>query len=203
MTADKDDPRFDQLYASGNVARLFIALLVPDFPSYMALGFEIRDLHDRPAPSEHYSKHYVFQVWTGIAATSGPYVFGSNVDLLATVERIRRLAEGLRDDLATATTVWARPPDATGQDRTLAWVIDAGRSRRHLCVANLDADRPTMAFGVPCRPLTDPPPCWLPVFSTADSTGGDARSLRSNGHQWIVDPLEPGECQVYRSQADK
>ncbi len=202
ITADKDDPRFDSLYASGSVARLFIALLVPDMPSYMALGFELRDVRDRPAPSEHYSKHYVFQVSTGIAATRGMYVFGSNVALFATVERIRRLAEKLRDDLATATTVWARPPDATGQDRTLAWVIDAGRSRRHLCVANLDADRPTAAFGVPRRPLTDPPQRWLPTFSTAHSSEGASRPLRSNGHQWIVERLEPGECRVYGSEVD-
>lgn len=200
ITADKDDPRFDSLYASGSVARLFIALLVPDLPSYMALGFELRDVRHRPAPSEHYSKHYVFQVPTGIAATKGPYVFGSNVALFATVERIRRVAEELHDDLLAATTVWARPPDATGQDRTLAWVIDAGRARRHLCVVNLDGDRPTAAFGVPRRPLTDPPPHWLPVFSTADS-GNASRPLRSNGHQWIVEPLEPGECRVYRSEA--
>ena len=202
ITADKDDPRFDSYYASGSVARLFIALFVPDLPSYMALGFELRDVRDRPAPSEHYSKHYVFQVPTGIAATKGPYVFGSNVTLFSTVERIRRQAEELRGDLVTATTVWARPPDATGQDRTLAWVIDAGRSRRHLCVVNLDGDRPTEAFGVPGRPLTDPPQRWLPVFSTEES-GGVSRPLRSNGHQWIVEPLEPGECRVYRSDTDR
>ena len=202
MTADKDDPRFDSTYASGSAARLFIALLVPDLPSYMALGFELRDVRDRPAASEHYSKHYVFQVPTGIAATRGPYVFGSNVTLFATVGRIRRLAEELRDDIVTATTVWARPPDATGQDRTLAWVIDAGLSRRHLCVVNLDDDRPTAAFGVPRRPLTDPPQRWLPVFSTAGSGGGVSEPLRSNGHQWIVESLEPGECRVYRSDAN-
>ncbi len=202
MTADKDDPRFDSYFLSGSVARLFIALLVPDLPSYMALGFELRDVRDRPAPSEHYSKHYVFQVPTGLAATRGPYVFGSNVDLFATVGRIRGLAEELRDDLATATTIWARPPDATGQDRTLAWVIDAGHSRRHLCVVNLDGDRPTTTFGVPRHPLRDPPGRWLPDFSTAASGGQAVRPLRSNGHQWMVEPLEPGECRVYRSDAD-
>jgi hypothetical protein len=203
MTADKDDPRFDSAYATGSVARLFIALLVPDLPSYMALGFELRDVRDRPGPSEHYSKHYVFQVPTGIAATGGPYVFGSNVTLFATVERIRRLAEALRDDLESATTVWARPPDGTGQDRTLAWVIDAGRTRRHLCIVNLDGIGPTAAFGVPCHPLTDPPQRWLPVFSTAEPRGRVSPPLRSNRHQWIVDPLEPGECRVYRTDVDR
>ena len=202
MTSDKDDPRFDSSFASGSVARLFIALLVPDLPSYMSLGFELRDIRDRPAPSEHYSKHYVFQVPSGIGATSGPYVFGSNLTLFAAAERIRRVAEELRDDLAIATTVWARPPDATGHDRTLAWVIDAGPSRRHLCVVNLDGDRPTAAFGVPRHPIADPPPRWLPFFSTADIGGVGARPLRSNGHQWIVKSLEPGECQVYRAGAD-
>jgi hypothetical protein len=198
MTADKDDPRFDSFYADGNIARLFIALLVPDLPSYMALGFELRDVHVRPAPAEHYTKHYVFEATSGIAATNGPYLFGTNIALFETIERVRRLADGLRDDLAVATTVWARSPDATGQDRTLAWVIDAGRSRRHLCVANLDDHRPTATFGVPIRPLTDPPPSWVTIFSTMEVGGGAARSLRSNGRQWIVDPLGPGECRVFR-----
>ncbi len=202
MTADKDDPRFDSFYASGSVARLFIALLVADLPSYMALGFEVRDVHDRPAPSEHYTKHYVFEATTGIAATNGPYVFGANTALFETIERIRRLADGLRDDLATATTVWARPPDATGEDRTLAWVVDAGPAHRHLCVVNLDHDGPTAAFGVPLRPLTDPPPAWLPVFSTVDPRSVATRRLRTNGHQWIVEPLAAGECRVYRSSAN-
>jgi hypothetical protein len=202
ITADKDDPRFDSFYASGSIARLFLALLIPDLPSYMALGFELRDVHNRPAPGEHYSKHYVFQVSTGIAATRGPYEFGSNVALFETIGRIRRLAEELRDDLLTATTVWARPPDATGQDQTLAWVINAGRSRRHLCVVNLDGGRPTAAFGVPRHPVADPPQRWLPLFSTVDRAAGVSPPLPSNGHQWIVEPLEPGECRVYRAGAD-
>jgi len=202
ITADKDDPRFDSLYAGGSVVRLFIALLVPDLPSYMALGFELRDVRSRPAPSEHYSKHYVFQVPTGIGATRGPYVFGSNLTLFDAVGRIRQLAEELSDDLAIASTAWARPPDATGQDRTLAWVIDAGRSRRHLCVVNLDTERPTVAFGVPRRPLVDPPQRWLPFFSTADIIANVSRPLPSNGHQWIVGSLGPGECRVYRAGAD-
>ena len=84
----------------------------------------------------------------------------------------------------------------------MAWVIDAGRTRRHLCVVNLDGDRPTAAFGIPRRPLTDPPPRWLPIFTTAEGDGGVSRPLRSNGHQWIVEPLESGECRVYRSDAD-
>lgn len=202
MTADKDDPRFDSFYASGSVARLFIALLVPDLPSYMALGFELRDVRDRPAASEFYSKHYVFQVQTGIAATRGPYRFGSNHGLFATIGRIRKLAEELRDDLRIGATVWARPPDATGQDRTLAWVIEAGPSRRHLCLVNLDGEASTAAFGVPRHPLADPPRRWLPRFSTVESGDDDRLPLHSNGRQWIVDPLGPGECRVYRSDVN-
>ena len=201
MTADKDDPRFDSFYASGNVARLFIALLVPDLPSYMALGFEVRDVHDRPAPSEHYTKHYVFEATSGIAATHGPYVFGANVALFETVERVRRLADGLREHLALARTVWMRPPDATGEDRTVAWVIDAGPEARYLCVVNLDGDRSTAGFGVPHRALADPPPTWSPVFSTVVEPMPATR-LRTNGRQWIVDSLAAGECRVYRSTRD-
>jgi hypothetical protein len=199
MTADKDDPRFDAIYADGSLARLFIALLVPDLPSYMGLGFELRDVHDRPAPAEHYTKHYVFEATTGVAATSGPYRFGGNVGLFASIERIRGVAERLREVLARATTVWVRPPDATGEDRTLAWVLDDGAGPRHLCVANLDAARPTARFGVPRRPVADPPNGWLPIFSTVEGPDQEASPIRSNGHQWVVDPLAPGECRVYRS----
>lgn len=199
MTADKDDPRFDAFYASGSLARVFIALLVPNLPSYMGLGFELRDVHHLPAAAEDYTKHYVFEATTGVAATTGPYRFGRNVALFASIERIRGLADGLRDLLARATSVWVRPPDATGGDRTLAWVIDAGDDHRHLCVVNLDDAGPTGTFGVPRHPVADPPPAWQRIFSTAEADGPETTTIRSNGHQWIVDPLKPGECRVYRS----
>jgi hypothetical protein len=47
----------------------------------------------------------------------------------------------------------------------------------------------------------NPPPGWRPVFLTADSGIGVAVPLRSNGRQWIMAPLEPGECRVYRADA--
>lgn len=36
MTADKDDPRFDEFYLAGNEVRFFCALFLTDLPSYMA-----------------------------------------------------------------------------------------------------------------------------------------------------------------------
>ncbi|MCC6412959.1 MAG: hypothetical protein IT270_14940, partial [Saprospiraceae bacterium] len=56
MTADKDDPRFDNFYLEGNEVRHFVALFLNDMPSYMGLGFECRDPHPEPAPNEHYTK---------------------------------------------------------------------------------------------------------------------------------------------------
>lgn len=93
FTADKDDPRFDIFYLEGNEIRYFLATFFTYFPSYSSLGFEIRDLHYSPAPNEHYTKLYVFQMENGPNSTHGPYCWGKNAELFKEIQKINELAD--------------------------------------------------------------------------------------------------------------
>jgi len=194
MTADSDDPRFDGVYIRGNELRLFLGLFLADMPSYMSLGYEQRDVHLEPAPNEHYTKLYVFQLLRGPKATSGPYVFGTNRELFDRLSGIRVVADGLRDELARATVTWLCPPDATAGSRVMAWLL-AGKPS-HICLANLDLDNDAPPFGLPSRSLPTSL-AWECLLSTA---GTDLPMVAPewNGRQWVVPGLGRGEGRVYR-----
>src|SRR5665811_1338691 len=89
MTADKDDPRFDEMYRAGNEARLFTALFLPDMPSYVGLGFEIRDVHWDPVENERYTKLFVFReegdsnTYPSKARFGERFIWGENDELFA------------------------------------------------------------------------------------------------------------------------
>jgi hypothetical protein len=125
MTADKDDPRFDGFYLRGNELRHFMALFLTDMPSYMGLGFECRDVHTAPAPNEHYTKLYVFQVPDGPKSTHGPYQWGQNRHLYAQLVAQKQVADQLHDQLQGHPLRWLVPPDPTGERRVLVWVVGA------------------------------------------------------------------------------
>lgn len=202
MTADKDDPRFDGFYRAGNEARLFTALFLPDMPSYMGLGFELRDRHDAPAPNEQYTKLYVFRRSSGPTATHGPYVWGNNRSLFSRLTRIRRLADALAPTLSEATVTWLRHPDARGFERIIAWHLSGDQCL--LGVVNLDTGHGAQPCAIPGAALADAPGRWLPIFSTVAS---DDRStavpslpeLVWNGAGWPIDGLAPGEARLYRA----
>jgi hypothetical protein len=196
MTADKDDPRFDRFYLGGNEARLFLALFLPEMPSYMALGFEQRDRHDRPAANEHYTKLYVFRRSTG---TQGPYAWGSNAALFAAITRIRELADAFAPLLATAFVTWLRPPDATGAERVVAWQLTSGDDRL-LAVVNLDTQRAAPTQAIPRTALSDAPTRWLPAFTTTGTALPPVLSaLVPPQRGWQLDGLAPGEARLYRA----
>lgn len=198
MTADKDDPRFDRFYRAGNEARLFMALFLPDMPSYMGLGFELRDRHDAPAANEHYTKLYVFHRDSGPTATRGPYVWGSNIALFERLSRIRRLADAHAAVLATATITWLRPPDATGEERLIAWCLDGAGGDRLLAVANLDTAEAAAPAWIPGTAIGDPPARWMDGFSSLGE-GIDVAPLTWNGRAWPLAGLGPGEARLYRA----
>jgi hypothetical protein len=135
MTADKDDPRFDKFYVKGNELRLFVALFLGDMPSYMGLGFECRDTHLAPAPNEHYTKLYVFQIDEGDKATFGPYHWGQNHELFFRLQQIRLLSEQLLPALQYQTIQWHRPISKT--NKLIAWSYE--NSPYHFIV-NLDLE---------------------------------------------------------------
>lgn len=194
MTADKDDPRFDDLYLDGNEVRLFVALFMAGMPSYMGLGFEVRDAHSAPAPNEHYTKLFVFRESEGPHAVRGPYVWGRNTRLFRAVTAMRTFLDEIRPAILGSPGEWLIPPDATGERRVIAWTHGSGTSS-YLFLANLDTDMSAKAFGVPSH---DSDQIWVPAFSTAPDGLASLGQLVHNGAYLIVPGLAPGEGRVYR-----
>lgn len=121
MTADKDDPRFDEFYRSGNVFRYFTALFLTDMPSYVGLGFEVRNPHLTRGANEEYTKLYVFQVTDETETdkvTHGPFVWGQNGEQFTAIDRIRAFAQSIWPDIQGKETAWLLPP---GSGDILAW----------------------------------------------------------------------------------
>jgi hypothetical protein len=136
MTADKDDPRFDAFYLENNELRFFLSLFLPQMPSYMALGFEVRDPHPSPAPNEHYSKLYVFHYDEGPKATQGPYHWGQNVALFTQIQEIRMMAEQILGQINPQRYRWVIRPNEAPNPQLMAWILD----EKYLCVVNLSKE---------------------------------------------------------------
>ena len=200
MTGDKDDPRFDGFYQRGNELRLFIGMFLKDMPSYMALGFESRDVHYEPAPNEHYTKLYVFQEQTGPKATRGPYVWGKNEQLFHHIMRLRLFFEEhvtLVTGLTGQPTRWLVPPDATGNNPVIAWTT-ADKDPDFLLVANVGLDRPVGPVLIPyAHPKDKVGEILGCVFSTA-ARGVNVPQACCTDLGFHIKQIEPGEGRVYR-----
>ena len=193
MTADKDDPRFDMFYQSGNEARMFLALFLTATPSYTGLGFETRDVHYEPAPNEHYTKLYVFQETGGPKATQGPYVWGRNGVLFGAITRMYRLSDAIWRFIAGQPTRWLIAPDATGENPIMAWTQLAA-APTHVFIVNTSATKTLTQLAIPQLAPTARLSC---VFSTHTSVL-EAAPLTFNGKQHQVPKLAAGEGRVYR-----
>ncbi len=126
MSADKDDPRFDEFYRTGNLFRYFTALFLTNMPSYVGLGFEVRNLHKQRSPNEEYTKLYVFQIEDDRQpdkVTHGPFIWGQNADQFAAIGRMRVFAESIWPDIVGKETRWLVTPDANLSDKAayIAW----------------------------------------------------------------------------------
>ncbi len=205
MTADKDDPRFDAFYRAGNEARLMTALLLTDMPSYVGLGFEIRDVRHEPAPNEHYTKTFVFEelgesnVYPSKARFSDTFVWGTNEELFARVTALREFAEDLLTELGDrARTRWLLPPDATGLRGLVAWTQEpdslAEGARPHLCVINYDLDAGSGYVGIPGLPADA---VLTPVFSTLGAEALEQGRVVHNGYFHRLEDVCAGEGRVY------
>jgi len=151
ITADKDDPRFDAFFVTGNTTRLMLALFQPDLPSYTGLGFECRDPHLEPWPNEHYTKLYVFHERQGPKARSGPWIWGRNAALFDLMTRLRLLAEEIGPEIAGRATRWLVPPDPTGGNPVLAWT-QRGDEARYVFVVNTAAENGVEQVRLPSVP---------------------------------------------------
>jgi hypothetical protein len=191
MTADKDDPRFDNFYLQGNEARYFTGLFLTDMPSYMALGFELRDPHPTPAPNEHYTKLYVFQIEEGEKATSGNYVWGRNYTLFDNLCAIQNFADSIFSEIKFEKPTWLLPPDPTGARKVVAWAI-----QHRLFVVNLDVSKPA-------RNIKIPPPKYFQGNGDAHLQFAyteifpDDNTLVFNGMHFALERLQAGESRVY------
>jgi hypothetical protein len=128
MTADKDDPRFDEFYRIGNVFRYFTALFLSDLPSYVGLGFEIRNQHLERGANEEYTKLYVFQIGDDAQpdkVTHGPFRWGQNAGQFTTIGRIRAFAESIWPIIVGHNTQWLVAPNASEPADFVAWIIPA------------------------------------------------------------------------------
>ncbi len=196
MTADKDDPRFDEFYTAGSAVRLFIALFLTELPSYMGLGFETRDVHHAPAPNEHYTKLFVFQEREGPKATHGPYVWGRNGALYHTLTRLRLFADEIGGTIRGRPALWLIPPHLTPETQVIAWMLPGAPG--YVFLANLDTDAPAQQFTVPQPPRAGGTGALRLAFSTADRVPNADETLISNGVRFFVQALEPGEGRGYR-----
>ena len=197
ITGDKDDPRFDEFYMQGNTIRLFMALFLTDMPSYMALGFETRDIHYERAPNEHYTKLYVFQESQGPKATSGPYVWGKNGALFHDVTRLRLCAEEIWAEIRGRPTRWLIAPDATGEGKHMAWT-QADDQPSYVFVVNTDGEKGIHNFNLPRIPQVVAGARLELVFSTAAWACEADRMLTPGEKAYKVTSLEAGEGRVYR-----
>lgn len=195
MTADKDDPRFDAFYIKGNELRLFLGLFITDMPSYMALGFETRDTHLRPAPNEHYTKLYVFHFHIGSKATRGSFTWGKNAALFAQITRLRLYAEQILPKIENQSIRWLLPPDATGHHKVIAWTM--ANEPKYIFIVNLDIDEIVEAVKIPCTDLVKEGMDITFDFSTIKSPKVNALIVLNN-FGISLKKILPSECLVYK-----
>jgi hypothetical protein len=197
ITADKDDPRFDAFYLKGNELRLFIALFLTDMPSYMGLGFEVRDVHHSAAPNEHYTKLFVFQERSGPKATHGPYIWGRNGFLYHHILRLKHYLDVIWPRIARRPVRWLLPPDATAGNSIIAWT-QRDDPAAYVFVANTNVDHDSRYFALPLLPnISENTPLTF-EFSTAGSIPATDQTLTGNGKHYRITNLAPGEGRVYR-----
>lgn len=193
MTADKDDPRFDKFYLNGNEARFFMSLFLNNMPSYMGLGFECRDIHVEPAPNEHYTKLYVFQIDEGAKATKGKYIWGENIALFQGINRIRLYAEQVLPLIQNVKIQWHLFPDSTGFRKTIAWSIQDEAT--YLFVVHLDAKAPAINIKIPSISIEND---LTLDFSTLDYVNPNDEILSYHQSSFHIHKLDQGECRVYK-----
>jgi hypothetical protein len=199
MTADKDDPRFDEMYRGGNEARLFTALFLPDMPSYTGLGFEIRDVHQEPVENERYTKLFVFRergesnVYPSKARHGNQFMWGENQALFDRLTALRLYADRILPSIAGSSTRWLILPDATTHRGIAAWT-QAG-APRFVFVVNYELTKGSGYFGIPAL---DQKAVLLADHSTVGRIEEIDRRLEGNGFFHRLQNLAPGEGRVYR-----
>jgi hypothetical protein len=187
MTGDKDDPRFDEFYLKGNEIRQFIALFLTEMPSYVGLGFELRDPHPTPAPNEYYTKLYVFHIEKGEKATKGDYIWGKNTSLFERLNALKIYAEKIRSNIEGADCQWLIKPLV--ENKVIAWLC-----ADYLFVANLDIDNAVENIALPPQYFKH----ILSMVGDFSTIKSDIDILQKKKGAFIIDAIMAGEGRVYR-----
>ena len=194
MTGDKDDPRFDAFYLRGNEARYFIALFLPEMPSYTALGFELRDPHPTPAPNEHYTKLYVFHLETGKNATKGDYVWGHNQLLFNRLNRMRVISDWLVPIIKNEKVTWLQLPLANDLNKVIAWSAGIW-----LFVVNLDTENDATNVALTPPQYFGQNETTLHLeFTTLDWGTETDNTLIIKDLKFEIENIKAGEGRIYR-----
>lgn len=188
LTADKDDPRFDTFFQTGNTVRYFIALFLPSLPSYVSLGFETRGRHLSRVANEHYTKLYVFQIEDPAEVdkcTKGPFVWERDWEQFSTIRTLRQLSEQLGPALSEEVQ-WLTYPDPTGSCLYIAWKIC-----RYIFVANLNCTQTTRHVTI----ANHWPSARLELYYS--SAALQAETAVSSERFITLSALAPEECRIY------
>ena len=203
MTGDKDDPRFDEFYRTGNEVRLFASYFLTNMPGYVGLGYETRDLHLEPAPNEHYTKLYVFQEKEGPKATRGPYVWGKNGPLFAAVNRLRLFLDDIDfvNRVRGRKVIWLLPPDPSGEKKLVAWTLEG--AEEFLLLANFDTEGPTGEVSIPAPGDISSHTAMKLAFSTSTDASKSQDTLVRDGDRYLSSGLFAGEGRVYLAAPER
>ena len=194
MTGDKDDPRFDEFYLRGNEARFFIALFLTEMPSYMGLGFEMRDPHSTPAPNEHYTKLYVFHLDEGKNATSGDYVWGKNRSLFSRLDRMRSVSDWLLPLIKNEYITWWQMPSSDNLNKIIVWSAGIW-----VFVVNLDIENDATQITLPTPQYKNGFNLFL-AFTTLDWGTPFDNNLSIKDSTINLEKMHAGEARIYRKE---
>jgi hypothetical protein len=154
----------------------------------MALGFEQRDPHQVPAPNEHYTKLYVFQITEGDKATKGSYQWGQNEALFENIYKLRYLYEKIGKEIEGTSIKWIIAPDLTGQSTVIAWTYTD--APRYVCIANLSCDKATQQIHLQSTTNTNAPTLLY------DSTHSPAIQIALTSEGYAINTIEPTGCLI-------
>ena len=186
----------------GNEARAFTALFLTDMPSYVGLGYEIRDVHHEPVENERYTKLFVFRehgesdVYPSKARFDETYIWGENQHLFDRLTAMRLYADTILPEIRDRDTRWLIPPDAAGHRGVVAWTQTptASDDGRLVFVANYHQD-PSGYFGIPG--LDSDAELHLEYSTDIEQPSPDG-TLASNGFFHRIEDMAPHECRSYR-----
>jgi hypothetical protein len=140
ITADKDDPRFDDFYRHGNLVRYFIALFLTDMPSYYSLGFEVRGQNIERNTNESYTKLYVFKINDDSEpdkVTHRPFQWGINGTHFDSLNRMRLFGESIWSQIKNKAIRWLLAPDRLAKSKLIVWT--QSENPTYIFIVNLSA----------------------------------------------------------------